>query len=207
MEAVNEPRGLPEPILAAASRAINAALAADPVALRMLGELAGRRIAVALSDLAFVVVVSIAEDHITLRGPVADPEAAVAGRLMSLLAAARSGTARGLNVTGDAELVQGFARVMGRMPRALWERVARTIGDVPARGLERLSRTLLQAFGDTRDRLAESLGEYLQYEARLLAPRADVADFLADVDRLRSDVERLVKRVERLKGAAERNGR
>ncbi|MGH8272321.1 MAG: ubiquinone biosynthesis accessory factor UbiJ [Gammaproteobacteria bacterium] len=203
---MNEARALPELVLAPAARALNAALAADPVALHMLGELAGRRIAVELSDLSLVVVVSIASDRIALGGPVADPEATVSGRLTSLLAAARSGTARGLNVAGDAELVQGLARVMGRLPGAIWERVARSIGDVPARGLERFSRTVLQIFGDTRDRFAESLAEYLQYEARVVAPRADVSDFLGEVDRLRSDVERLAKRVERLRHASQREG-
>src|SRR5699024_4074570 len=105
---------------------------------------------------------------------------------------------RGLNIHGDAEVVQGLARVMSRLPAATWERISRIIGDLPAQRLERLARNAFSVFDNTRERLGSSLAEYLQYELRAVAPRPEVEDFLADMDRLRADVERLSKRVARL---------
>ncbi|MGH8161032.1 MAG: ubiquinone biosynthesis accessory factor UbiJ [Gammaproteobacteria bacterium] len=196
---MSELHSLPNLFLKPAEGALNAALAADPEALRMLAGLADRRVAVQLSDFSIVVGVGIAGDRVRLGGADGAPDATVAGRLASLLAAGRSGTARGLNVTGDAEVVQGLARVMSRLPQAVWERVSRGIGDVPARGIERLAGTAREAFEDTRKRIETNLAEYLQYELRVVVGRAEIADFLADVDRLRADADRLAKRVERLK--------
>jgi ubiquinone biosynthesis protein UbiJ len=198
---MSNPHNLPRIALRPAEASLNGALAADPTALSMLADLAGRRIAVELSDFSLVVVVAIVGDRLTLGGRPAgaEPDATVSGRLASLIAAGRNGTARGLAVEGDAESVQGLARVMGRLPGAAWERLARTIGDVPARGIERFANAAQETFVNTRERFATSLGEYLQYELRAVAPRADVADFLADVDRLRNDADRLAKRIERLR--------
>ncbi len=195
---MSELHGLPNFLLKPAEGALNAALAADPEALRMLAELSDRRVAVELSDFSIVVAVGIAGDRIRLGGADGAPDATVSGRLASLLAAGRSGTARGLNVAGDAEVVQGLARVMSRLPQAVWERVSRSLGDVPARGLERFAHTARETLEETRKRIETNLAEYLQYELRAVVARAEVEDFLAGADRLRADADRLAKRVERL---------
>ncbi|MGH8274095.1 MAG: ubiquinone biosynthesis accessory factor UbiJ [Gammaproteobacteria bacterium] len=198
---MSEMHGLPNFLLTPAERALNTALAADPVALSMLAELDGRRIAVEMSDFSLALIVGIVGDRLTLATARAgaEPDATVSGTLASLLRAGRSGSARGLNVAGDAELVQGIARVMGRLPQATWERIASAIGDLPARGIERFARASREAFEETRARFAASLGEYLQYELRAVAARPDIEEFLAEVDRLRADADRLAKRVERLR--------
>ena len=198
MEVVSDPRPLPALILEPAGRALNAAFAVDPEALRTLRTLSGRRVAVEVSDLGVVVVVGVVEDRIELGGPAGEPDATVSGRIAALIAAGRSGTPRGLVVSGNAEVVHGLARVMARLPRAAWERLATLLGAGPARTLERLAQGLTKALGDTRERFSSSIAEYLQYEARLLVSRADLEDFLAAVDELRTDTDRLAKRVERL---------
>ena len=196
---MSELRPLPALLLDPATRALNAALAADPQAGTMLEPLDGRKVGVEVSDLGLLVIVTVVGERIELGGAGdGTTDAGVRGRMGSLLAAARSGTPRGLEVAGDAELVHGLARVMSRLPRAAWERVATVLGAGPARALERLGRSLSDALGDTRERLASSIAEYLQYEARLVVARAEVEDFLAEVDTLRSDADRLAKRVERL---------
>lgn len=192
------PHNLPGFLLKPAENILNASLSADPTALDMLRELDGRKIAVELDDLLLVVGVAIKRDRVALEDDETEPDARVSGRLSSMLAAARSGSARGLNVGGDAEVVQSLARAMSRLPAATWERIAQSIGDLPARGLERLARGALAMFDNTRERLGSNLSEYLQYELRAVACRTEVEDFLGDVDRLRSDAERLAKRIERL---------
>lgn len=192
------PRPLPAAVLKAAAGVLNSVLTVDPTAMRQLGELAGRTVTVEISDLGFVVAVTVAADRLELGAPYGEPDATVTGRIASLLAAARSGTPKELAVSGDAELVHGLARAMARLPGAAWERLARSIGDTPARGLERLALALRASLGDARDRFAATLAEYLQHEARVLAPRAELDDFLAAVDRLRGDTDRLEKRIQRL---------
>lgn len=191
-------RSLPAPLLAAATRALNAALAADPGARRALADLAERRIAVLIEDWNLSVEARIGTERIELTAPGETPDARVSGKLSQLIAAGRSGSPKGLSVTGDAELVHGLSRALSRLPAAAWERVARTIGDVPARGLERLAGVVRSAFDDTRGRIAETLSEYLQYESRSVATRGEVEEFMGLVDRTRDDVERLAKRLERL---------
>lgn len=195
---MKELRPLPAAVLKPAANVLNSVLAVDPTALRGLGELAGRTVTVEISDLGLGLAVAVAVDRLELRAPEAEPDATVTGTIASLLAAARSGTPKGLAVAGDAELVHGLARIMARLPGAAWERLARTIGDTPARGLERLSQALLVSLGDARERFGATLGEYLQHEARVLVPRAELESFHSEVDRLRADADRLEKRIERL---------
>ncbi len=192
-------RSLPAPVLDAAGRALNAALGADPHARKDLAELAGRSIAVLIEDWNLSVLARIGEDRLDLVAPSeGTPDAEVSGTLSQLVAAGRSGSPKGLSVTGDAELVHGLARAMARLPAAAWERLAQTIGDVPARGLERMAGFLRTVFTDTHERVSATFSEYLQYEIRAVAARNEVEDFMSAVDRTRDDVERLTKRFDRL---------
>ena len=194
-----KPRSLPVPLLDAAGRALDAALEADPNARRELSELAGRSIAVLIEDWNLSVVARIGEKRFELAAPgETPPNAQVSGTLSQLVAAGRSGSPKGLSVTGDAELVHGLARAMSRLPAAAWERLARTIGDVPARGLERMAGFMRTVFTDTRERVVDVLSEYLQYEIRATVARNELEAFMSEVDRTRDDVERLAKRIERL---------
>ncbi len=195
---MNEQRSLPSVLLKPIGSVLNAALAADPTARGALKELAGRRIAVHISDFTLTVVAHIEAHGIDLTGPIEAPDAEVTGTLAQLAAAGHSGSPKGLSVAGDAELVHGLSRAMARLPAAAWERLAQTIGDVPARGLERLGAGLLSVFNDTRERLSGTLAEYLQYELRAVISRAELEEFLSVVDRVRDDAERLGKRFERL---------
>ena len=195
---MNEPYSLPEPLLTLLGGIINAALEADPMAKKGLRELAGRCIMVHISDFTLGVSAHIEANGLHLGGAMGAPDALVTGTLAQLLAAGRSGSPKGLSVTGDAELVHGLSRIMVRLPAAAWERLAQTIGDVPARGLERLGAGLRIVLGNTRERLETTLGEYLQYEIRALPSRGELEAFLSAVDRLRDDTERLGKRIERL---------
>ena len=193
------PRSLPAPVLDAAARVLNAALGADPQARKGLGELAGRRIAILIEDWNLSVAADIGEGGLELApSDQAKPDAQVSGTLSQLVAAGRSGSPKGLSVTGDAELVHGLSRTMSRLPAAAWERLAQTIGDVPARGLERMTGFLRGVFTDTRERVSDTLSEYLQYEIRAVASRSEVEEFMSAVDRTRDDVERLAKRLDRL---------
>ena len=195
---MNQQTRLPDVFLKPVARVLNAALEADPSACSALEELTGRNIAVHISDFSLTVVAHIEGHAIDLTGPVESPDAEVTGTLSQLAAAGRSGSPKGLQVSGDAELVHGLSRTMARLPAAAWERVARTIGDVPARGLERLGAELMSVFRDTRERLSGSLTEYLQYELRAVPSRDELDAYMSDVDRLRDDTERLAKRFERL---------
>ncbi len=104
-----------------------------------------------------------------------------------------------LTIEGDVELGQRFQNVLSQIDLDWEEFVARILGDVPARQLG----NLLRGFGDwqrsARTTALQNASEYLQEEARLLAPASLVSQFTAAVDELRSAVDRLEQRVQRLR--------
>lgn len=195
---MNAPKSLPRLLLEPLERILNAAFDVDPVAKRGLSELNGRQVLTNIEDLHLVVSIAIQDQKLHLAGPLEDPQATVRGRLANLAAAARSGNPRGLDVSGDAELVQGLAHLMARVPRAAWESISQRLGDGPAHVLERAAGTLFALLKDTRRRLETHAGEYLQYETRLLPSREEIEIFFTEVAKLRDDLERLGKRIERL---------
>ncbi len=195
---MNASKSLPRLLLEPLERILNAAFAADPVAQRGLSELDGRQFLVEIEDLRLIVSITIQARELHLAGSLENPQATVRGHLGNLAAAARSGNPRGLDVSGDAELVQGLAHLMARVPRAAWESISQRLGDGPAHVLERTAGTLFALLKDTRQRLGTQAGEYLQYETRLLPSREEIETFFTEVEKLRDDVERLGKRIERL---------
>ena len=125
----------------------------------------------------------------------------------SLLSAAlQEGDAppRGMQINGDAETAQVFARLLKQADLDWEELLSRYTGDVVAHQIGNFARGL-HAWGRyAAGRLGRDLAEYLQYESRDLPPRREMEAFLSGVDRLRDDAERLEAR---LKRAAARAGR
>ena len=108
-----------------------------------------------------------------------------------------------IRVEGDRELALALAQVLAMTEWDAEELLSRLLGDVAAHRIMRVWHGRQDVSRDRWQRLAESVGEYIQYEGRWIVARPTLDGFNRDVDVLRDDVERLEKRIQRLFEGAE----
>jgi len=190
--------------LAAAETAFNQALRLDPESRRRLAALHGKVIAIELRGTGLTLYILPGPDGVSVLGAYAgEPDTVLRGTPLALTRMGL-GEATGMlfagevTIRGDVETGQRFKAILDDLDPDWLEPLARLVGDVPAHRLGRL----LQDAGDwarqALDTLARNGAEYLQQEARVLATRDDVAEFVNDVDTLRDDLARLEARITRL---------
>ena len=193
--------------LAALETAFNEALRLDPESLRKLAALQGRVIAIELRGTGLTLYLFPGPDGVVLLGEYAgEPDTVLSGTPLGL-ARLSLGDASGVlfagevTIRGDVETGQRFKAILDQLDLDWEEPLARLIGDIPAHRLGKLVRSTTDWARQALETLGRNTAEYLEYEARALATREDVAEFVADVDHLRDDVARLEARLARLRRA------
>lgn len=119
--------------------------------------------------------------------------------------ATKSIRAGGMDVRGDAEVAEGFRRLLEAARPDLEEELSRFTGDVAAHYLARFARDTADFGRRAGDAFARNVSEYLSEESRDVPARVEVEEFLEGVDRFRESVDRLEARVAaaaRARGAA-----
>lgn len=119
--------------------------------------------------------------------------------------AAKSIRAGGMDVRGDAEVAEGFRRLLEAARPDLEEELSRFTGDAAAHHAARFAREAMDFGRRAGDRFARNVSEYLTEESRDVPARVEAEEFIEDVDRLREAVDRLEARVaaaERARGRA-----
>lgn len=101
-------------------------------------------------------------------------------------------------VQGDVEFAEAIQFVVRNARWDVEEDLSRVLGDRAAHRIARAGRDALHFHARVADRLARNLSDYWVEERPLIARRADVDDFVQEVDILRDDVERLAQRIARL---------
>jgi len=194
----------PRAVIAAAEALINRLLALDPDHANGLGRLAGRVIELRISAPPLRLFVVPEPGRIALRqhrdGPA---DVTLAGSALAFLKLSRAGAdparfaAQGVTIEGSTEVAQDMKRLLDTLDIDWEEWLSGYVGDVAAHVLGNLARSLA-AFGrQTSETIGRDAAEYLQEEARVLAPRHRVESFLHEVDVLRADLDRLEQRVQR----------
>ncbi len=199
----------PHPVLVRLGRVLEAVLNRlvdlDPETRGRLAALDGR--ALTLDPGAGVPALRIAVDRERLRvGPGFAGESALRigaslGSLLGMaLARGREGSvAPGtVQIAGDAELARQLERIATRFAPDFDEAFARVFGDVA--GFQ-IARALRRAFAWSRDSaraFAHDAAEFLTEESRDLVARAELEQFLDEVDALRERADRLDARVRRV---------
>jgi ubiquinone biosynthesis accessory factor UbiJ len=136
-----------------------------------------------------------------------EPDAAIAGSLMSLAALAGRNPEeviqRGdVSIRGDAEIAQKFRELAMLLKPDIEEELSKLIGDTPAHQALRLVRAAT-GFGRRAVKTGvRNMAEYLAHERGDLVPRAEAEDFYRGVERLREDLDRLEARA----GLVEQSG-
>jgi ubiquinone biosynthesis protein UbiJ len=191
-------------------RALNRQIAASGRARALLAELDGRTMELRFAATPFRIRLAATADALSVRPAADEPaDAVIEGTPLSFLRLAtgeamQSIRAGGMDVRGDAEIAEGFRRLLDAARPDLEEELSRVTGDVAAHYLARFARDALDFGRRAGDAFARNLGEYLTEESRDLPVRLEVEEFLAGVDRLREAVDRLETRIaaaERSRGA------
>ncbi len=182
---------------------LNRGLPRSPRAQQLCAELAGRRIAIAASAMARLLIESNGNSLRITRGGNLPADAEVIGGPLSLLAlggsAGDAALARGeVEVRGDAELAQKFRELARLLKPDPEEELSLLIGDVAAHRIGRLARGALDWSRNAATTLLKDAGEYFSHERGDLVSREEGAQFLRGVDGLREDVDRLDARLELL---------
>jgi len=137
-----------------------------------------------------------------------EPDAGIAGSLMSLAALAGSHPEeviqRGnVSIHGDAEVAQKFRELAMLLKPDVEEELSRLVGDTPAHQAMRLAR-MATGFGRrTVETGVRNMAEFLAHERGDLVPRAEAEDFYRGVERLREDLDRLDARARLLEQGGE----
>lgn len=100
-----------------------------------------------------------------------------------------------LSVSGDAEVLQRFRRLLGRVGFDLEEWLAPLLGDGAAHRAVQGLQTLLGWTRRSADALTLNTAEYLREETRDLARAIDVEEWMEAVDRLRERLDRFEARL------------
>ena len=199
----------PDPVLGLLGRALETALDhvldLDPETRASLRPLDGRAVTLEFRNTPLAMRIAVADDRLKIC-PAFEGESAlrVAAAPSALLrfALARGGEGAvapgSIDVAGDAELARRLERIATRFAPDFDEAFARLFGDVA--GFQ-IARGLRRAFGAVRQSargFARDAAEYLSEESRDIAAKAEVEDFLDEVDALRERADRLEARVRRL---------
>lgn len=185
--------------------ALNRVLRLEASALKACAALEGRSLALEASDLGWRLVIEPGAGGVRVLGDDAlacDVTArAPMPRLLTLalrMAGGERGLPRELEVEGDTELLQTFARILSGVGFDPEELVARAVGDAAAHRLVEGARGLFGWGRRSAESLSYSGAEYLREETEDLARAGDVEAWMQDVETLRDDVDRLQARLDRL---------
>ena len=199
------------PLLAALGKALELALdrivALDPATREALVALEGRELAIAVQAPPLALRLKVRAGRFEV-GPDRDAGEAdlsvktTLGALLGQLLPGRDGAlpVGQVRISGDAELARRLQQIVQRYEPDIEEAFTRVFGDVI--GVQ-MARALKRGF-DWSKRSAETLlrdtADYLGEESRDLVPKAEMAQFLDEVDELRDGVERLERKIARTRG-------
>ncbi len=195
----------PDPLLRPLEELLNRGIAASTRAQELLAGLAGHSLELRVRGTPLGLRFEAGRERLAVGRPGGDApaDAVLEGTPFALARLARPDVARPagagqLQISGDAEVAQGFRQLFAAGSPDFEEELARLTGDVAAHHLANFARDTL-AFGRrAAGILARNAAEYLTEERRDLPTRAEAEEFLAAVDELREAVDRLEARLVRL---------
>jgi ubiquinone biosynthesis protein UbiJ len=190
---------------AALQTAINRVVELDQTTKSRLQKLAGKVLAIELSDVPVTLYFVPTEDELQIfshyDGVVDTRLQGSSIQLLSMGVSAKPGESlfKGeVQIQGDVEMGQEFQNILRAMDIDWEERLSYLVGDVAAHKMGNTVRSMLGWGAQTVASLQDNLAEYLKFESESLPARFELDAFEHDVDTLRDDVERLEARVQRL---------
>lgn len=118
--------------------------------------------------------------------------------LLLRIASGDDGAWRDIAVEGDSGLINAVNHLWRHLRWDTEEDLSKLFGDVVAHRMTASAQTFSRWARISGDNLARTAAEYWTEEQPLVASKAELSRFVADVDVLRDDLARLEKRVQRL---------
>jgi ubiquinone biosynthesis protein UbiJ len=196
----------PQPLLRPLQSLLNRNIAGSSRARGLLAPLAGKSLEIRVAATPFRVRIEAAVDRIVITaGSDAPADATIEGTPLALARLAAPDAAQAfrsgnLQITGDAEIAQGFQKLFAAAQPDLEEELSRLTGDAFAHHFASLAHSTLQFGLKARDTFAQNVAEYLTEEGRDVPARSEVDEFLAGVDAVREATDRLEARIAQLEG-------
>lgn len=194
----------PDPLLRPLESLLNRNIAGSSRARGLLAQVAGKSLEIRVAATPFRVRIEAAADRITIvTGGDAPADATIEGTPLSLARLAAPDTVQAfrsgsLQITGDAEIAQGFQKLFAAAQPDFEEELSRITGDAFAHHLASLAHGAMRFGLKARDTFAQNVAEYLTEEGRDVPARFEVDEFLAAVDAVREATDRLEARIEQL---------
>lgn len=180
---------------------LNRNIAGSSRARALLAELQGRSLELRFAATPLRIRLSALTDALAVAPAGEDAaDAVIEGTPLSFLRlasgdAAKSIRAGGMDVKGDAEVAEGFRRLLEAARPDLEEELSRFTGDAAAHYAARFAREAAEFGRRAGDIFARNVSEYLTEESRDVPTRLEAEEFIEGVDRLREAVDRLEARV------------
>lgn len=190
-----------EALLRPAASMINRQIAAKSPARQLCAGLAGRVMALRVSNTALAMYLVADENQVMLSAEYnEDPDVVITGSLLALTRLAgpdgdamiRDGE---VELIGDALVAQQFQKLLRYGRPDIEEELSGVVGDVAAHGIGEFIRSVGEWGRQARDTMRQNVGEYLQEESRSVPSRDEVDAFRGQVDALRDDVARFEARI------------
>lgn len=190
--------------------ALNHALALDAQTRSELRALDGRALSIDFKGTGMAMRLRVDGEQLVV-GPAFDGDSqlqvsATPGSLLGMAFARLRGSEDALppgqiGISGDAELAQRVQRLATRFQPDIDEAFCRVFGDVVGFQIARTFRRGIEVLRDSAGSLVRDGVDYLVEESRDLVAKAEMEQFLDDVDSLREQADRFAARFERVASA------
>lgn len=195
----------PSVICAGAEIALNRYLRLEPSVLEECAQLAGRCLEFSLLGSGMNLAVEFIESGVRVMPESPQPaNVRVTGSSAALIGALRHvagtkpGLPSGLQVEGDAELLERFRGMVARVGFDPEEWLAPLLGGVAAHRLVGGLKKMFDWMRGNSQRMADHTAEYLREETYDLARGRDVGEWMQEVEDARESLDRLEARLRRL---------
>ena len=202
---------LPVSLLAGIERALNAYLRLDGEAFSRSKALHDKIILLHIKGLDLDVYSLVGAEDIQLLGEYAGtPDATISGSLASLVRLGQSEDSASamlesdVEISGDMRVAEGFSRMLSEASIDWEDLLSKIVGDIPAYQAGSTVRKGNEWVSETVDAMKNNVAEYLSEESRMVPAKAEINQFMEDVDDLRMAGDRLEARLKLLE--AKRSG-
>lgn len=194
----------PELLLRPLESLLNRNIAGSSRARALLAQIVGKSLVIKVAATPFRVRIEAAGDRIAIgSGNDTPADATIEGTPLSLARLAAKDSAQafrsgGLQISGDAEIAQGFQKLFAVAQPDFEEELSRVTGDAFAHHLANLAQSAMRFGLKTRDTFMQNVAEYLTEEGHDVPAKFEVDEFLTGVDAVREATDRLEARIKQL---------